>query len=206
MKRRPRRALPASVLALLLLAVCVAGVGLAVQHLIGTKEFVRCADIVARLHRIAWDSRWVAFGGLLAVAAGLILLISAVLPGRAVILPLTGADGFTAGVARRGLRGALRDAAQSVEGVRSARVRLRRRKIRVKIRTANVHSTGLSEYVCAAVGERVTRIGPDPAPRVVVAARGRRAVRSAGAPDAPEVGTLRDRERSAAQRVVGSSR
>jgi hypothetical protein len=171
MKRRPRRALPAIVVALLLLAVCVAVVGVLVQHLTGTREFVSYADIVARLHAVAWADRRVAVGGVLAIAAGLALLLPALLPGRAVVLPLAGDDGFTAGVGRRGLRRALRDAARAVDGVHAARVRLRRKKVRVTIRTAYVHAAGLSERVGVAVGERITRIGPDPAPRVVVAAR-----------------------------------
>ncbi|MBY8863858.1 DUF6286 domain-containing protein [Nocardia sp. CA2R105] len=171
MRRRPRRALPAGVLAVALLAACAAAVGPLVQHLTGAREFVPYGRIVARLHGIAWDDRWVAVGGIVAIVAGLTLLMSAILPGRAVVLPLVGDDGFTAGVARRGLRGALQDAAQSVEGVRSARVRLRRKKVRIKIRTAYVHVAGLSERVGTAVDERMTRIGPDPAPRVVVVAR-----------------------------------
>ncbi|WP_067680553.1 DUF6286 domain-containing protein [Nocardia miyunensis] len=171
MKRRPRRALPASVLAVVSLAASVVIVGALIQHLNGTREFVPYGRVVARLHEISWTDRWVAVGGVFAIAAGLALLMLAILPGRAVVLPLAGGDGFAAGVARRGLRRALRDAAQSVEGVRSARVRLRRKKVRVTIRTACVHSAGLSERVHAAVDERITRIGPDPAPRVVVAAR-----------------------------------
>ncbi|WP_067896810.1 DUF6286 domain-containing protein [Nocardia vaccinii] len=171
MKRRPRRALPASVLAVALLAACVVTVGLLIQHLTGTEGFVPIGRVVARLHGIAWDDRWVAVGGVVAIAAGLALLMSAILPGRAVVLPLTGDDGFAAGVARRGLCAALRDAAQSVEGVRSARVRLRHKKVHVKIRTAYVHSAGLNERVRTVVDERLTLIGPDPARRVVVAAR-----------------------------------
>jgi hypothetical protein len=172
MKRRPRRALPASVLAVVLLAACVVGVVSLIQYLSGTRGFVPVGRAVARLHRIAWDDRWVPVGGVVAIGAGLALLMLAILPGRAVVLPLAGDDGFAAGVARRGLCAALRDAAQSVDGVRSARVRLRHRRVRVKVRTEQVHAAGLSERVRAAVDERLTRIGPNPVPRVVVVARG----------------------------------
>lgn len=171
MKRRPRRALPASVLAVALLAGCLVTVGSLIEYLTGAKGFASFGRVVARLHAIAWNDRWVAVGGVAALAAGLALLMLAILPGRAVVLPLAGDDGFAAGVARRGLCAALRDTAQSVDGVSSARVRLRRRKVRVKIRTAYVHSAGLSERVRAVVDERIGLIGPDPAPRVVVAAR-----------------------------------
>ncbi len=171
MKRRPRRALPASVLAVALLTACLVTVGSLIEYLTGTKGFVPFGWVVARLHAIAWGDRWVAVGGVVAVAAGLALLTPAILPGRAVLLPLAGDDGFAAGVARRGLCAALRDAAQSVDGVRSARVRLRHRKVRVTIRTAYVHSAGLNERVRAVVAERIALIGPDPAPRVAVTAR-----------------------------------
>ena len=166
MKRRPRRALPAVVLALSLLALSVAVVWSLVQRLTGTGDHLSYDSVVTRLHVTPWDDRQVLIAGAAAVLAGLVLLTLAVLPGRAVVVPLSGADDFAAGVARRGLRAALRDAAQSVEGVRSARVRLHRNRVRVTVRTGYAHTASLAEAVCAAVDERIGRIGAHPAPRV----------------------------------------
>lgn len=156
------------VVAVVLLAACVIVAGVLIQHLTGTSEFVSYDRIVARLHEVTWDNRWVAVVGVILVATGLVLLTLAILPGRPIILPLTDDDGFTAGVARRGLRSALQDAAQSVDGVRSARVRLRHKKVSVKIHTDSVHATGLTDHVYAVVNDRVASIGPTPTPRVVI--------------------------------------
>ena len=166
MRRRPRRALPAVALALALLVLCVAVAWSLVQRLTGAREYLSYGSVAARLHATAWDDRQVLIAGAAAVLAGLVLLALAVLPGRAVVVPLTGAEDFAVGVARRGLRGALRDAAQSVEGVRSARVRLHRNRVRVTVRTGYAHTASLAEAVCAAVDERIGCIGTYPAPRV----------------------------------------
>jgi hypothetical protein len=170
-KRRPRRALPALALALALVAVCVTVAWSLVQRLTGTREFVFYARVAVCLHETTWADRWVVVAGVGAVLSGLALLALALLPGRAVVLPLAGDDQFAAGVARRGLCGALQDAARSVEGVRSARVRLRHRKVRVIVRTGRAHPAGLSESVHAAVDERIRRIGPSPAWNVSVRPR-----------------------------------
>lgn len=166
MRRRPRRAAPSTALALVLLALCIAVIWSVVQRLTGATEFIPYDSVVARLHATAWGDRRVLIAGVAAVLAGLVLLALAMLPGRAVVVPLSGSENFAAGVHRRGLRGSLRDAAQSVEGVRSARVRLRRNRVRVTVRTGYAHTASLSEAVCAAVDERIGRIGPHPAPQV----------------------------------------
>ncbi|WP_280267553.1 DUF6286 domain-containing protein [Nocardia wallacei] len=166
MKRRPSRAVPAAAVALALLAVCAVAVLSLVQRLTGAREFVSYDAVVNRLHEIAWESPWVAVASGGAVLAGLLLLALAVLPGRPVVVPLTADDEITAGVLRRGLHAALRDAALSVEGVHSARVRLRRKTVRVTARTGHAHPADLPDAVCAAVDERITRIGPHPTPRV----------------------------------------
>jgi len=166
MRRRTRRVLPAVVLALTLLALCVAVVWLLVQRLTGAGAFISYGGVIAHLNAATWGDRQVLVAGAATLLAGLVLLALAVLPGRAVVVPLTDADDFAAGVARRGLRGALRDAAQSVEGVRSARIRLHRKRVRVTIRTGHAHTASLAEAVCTAVDERIGRIGAHPVPKV----------------------------------------
>lgn len=166
MRRRPSRAIPAAVLALILSAVCVIVVLSLVQSLTGARELVAWAGIENRLRETVWTDGWVAGFGIAAVLVGIVLLGLAVLPGRPVVLPLVADDGIAAGVTRRGLRTALRAAAQSVEGVHSARVALRRRKVRVVVRTSRAHPAELADAVRAAVDERIGRIGPRSSPRI----------------------------------------
>jgi hypothetical protein len=166
MKRRPRRAIPATVLALALLGGCAVVLLSLVQRLAGTGEFVSLDTVARRLHDTAWDDPWVADVATAAVPVGFALLTAAVLPGRPVVLPLTADDEIVAGIARRGLQLALRDAAQSIEGVHSVRVRLHRGRIRILARADRAHLAGLPDTVRAAVDERLTRIGPCPTPPV----------------------------------------
>ncbi|GAB2685669.1 DUF6286 domain-containing protein [Nocardia thraciensis] len=177
MKRRPSRAVPAAAVALSLLGVCAVVVLSLVQRLTGAKEFVSYDSIVNRLRETAWEGSWVAVAGVAGVLAGLLLLALGVLPGRPVVVPLAADDEISAGVFRRGLHAALREAAQSVEGVQSARVRLHRRAIRITARTRHAHPADLPEAVCAAVDERVARIGTHPAPRVSTRLRRARSLR-----------------------------
>ncbi|MFF0493380.1 DUF6286 domain-containing protein [Nocardia sp. NPDC004068] len=93
------------------------------------------------------------------LAAGLALLAAAGLSGRRVLVPMVADDEITARVARRGLATALRVAAQSVAGVRSARIRLGRSGLRVVAKAAGARP-GLAEEVRAAVDARLANIGP----------------------------------------------
>ncbi|MEG8183905.1 hypothetical protein GZH49_36145 [Nocardia terpenica] len=177
MRRRPQRAIPAVVLALTLVALCTAVILVLIQRLTGALQFVSSADIARHLRATTWDGPWPVGAGAAAVVTGVLLLALAVLPGRPTVVPLADHDAIAAGVTRRGLHRALREAAQSVDGVRSARIRLHRRHIRVVARIGRVHSADLAETVRAAVDERVTRIGPHPAPRVSARLRRTRSLR-----------------------------
>jgi hypothetical protein len=166
MRRPPRRAIPATVLASALVAGCTVVLLSLVQKLTGAKEFVSYSGVATRLHASTWSDPWVAGVGVAAAVAGLVLLGSAALPGRPVIVPLAGDEEISAGVRRRGLHDALRAAAESVDGVRAARVSMRRGTIRVVARAGQAPPAGLADAVRVAVAERVIRIGPRPAPRV----------------------------------------
>ncbi|MCM6776344.1 DUF6286 domain-containing protein [Nocardia sp. CDC159] len=169
MIRRPRRIVPAVIVALALLAGSVAVAVSLIQRLSGAKEFVSYDAVASRLHDTTWASGWVLGVGIGAVVVGLILLGVALWPGRAVVVPLESEDGVTAGIARRSLRAAIGDAAAAVDGVHSPRVRLGRRKVRVRGRAAG--DAGLPETVRAAVEQRLLRIAPRAFPRIETALR-----------------------------------
>ncbi|MFI5777540.1 DUF6286 domain-containing protein [Nocardia sp. NPDC051570] len=151
---------PAVLVALILLAGCVTVIVSLVQRLMGASEFVSYDGVMNRLHETSWaDSRGLALG-VLGAAAGLVLLALAVLPGRSILVPLVAEDEIAAGVGRRGLDEALRLAAQSVEGVQSARVRLRRKRVRITAKALQSHRPELPDAVRSAVDDRLGRIGP----------------------------------------------
>jgi hypothetical protein len=171
MMRRPHRAVPASLVALVLLGTSAAVALTLIPGPTGAPDYLWHDGIVRVLHATTWDDPRVAGAGLAAVAAGLALLALAVLPDRTTLVPLTAPDEIAAGVLRDDLHAALGAAARSVAGVRSARVRVRRRRVRVIARTDLAKSPELTRAVLAAVDDRVTRIGPNPSPRVAARVR-----------------------------------
>lgn len=160
MIRRPRRAGPAVVVAVLLLAVCVAVAVSLIQRLVGAHEFLSYDSVADDLHGMTWHDMPVLAVGIGAIVFGVGLLVLALWPGRADVLPLGADDGISAGVTRGGLRTALRSTAGSVDGVSSARIRLRRKAVKVSARTERTGADGLPEEICETLTRRVQEIGP----------------------------------------------
>ncbi|MBF6210210.1 hypothetical protein IU433_00210 [Nocardia puris] len=166
MIRRPRRAVPAALLALLLLAGCVAVGVWAGQRLAGTREYVSYDRIATELHGITWNEVPVLIAGIAAVVVGLLLLAVAVLPGRALLLPLAEEQGLRGGVTRSGLRTALQETATGMDGVRKARIKVKRKGVKVSAHTDRAQSEGMADAVCDLLTRRVQEIGPQPVRRV----------------------------------------
>ncbi|WP_280235170.1 DUF6286 domain-containing protein [Nocardia cyriacigeorgica] len=160
MIRRPRRAWPAVVIAVVVLAACVAVTVSLVQRLTDTHEYISYDSVAGEVHGITWNELPVLIGGVVALAIGVVLLVIALLPGRAKVLPLTGhEDGMEAGVSRSGLRTLLRTSATGVDGVTSARVKVRRDVVTVVARTDRHDSAGLADTICDTVTGRVQQVG-----------------------------------------------
>ncbi|WP_410586224.1 DUF6286 domain-containing protein [Amycolatopsis sp. lyj-23] len=169
MKRRPRRSVPALLSALVLLAACVLVAVSAIQRILGERAWIDYDTVAATLHNLHWTDLATAVAGSLLALAGVVLLLAAIVPGTATVLPLAGR--FDSGVARGGYRTALRTAAAGVDGVSTARVRLGRRRIKVRIDTTRTRPDGLAETVRTAVADRLDRIGPATSPAVKVRVR-----------------------------------
>lgn len=91
---------------------------------------------------------------------GLLLLIAALRRGKPGALQLPArTDGVRVSASRRGIERSLATAARRADGVRSARVRARRRSVRVKARTALRSTDDLQQPVTAAVTERLDQLG-----------------------------------------------
>ncbi|MFI5783849.1 DUF6286 domain-containing protein [Nocardia sp. NPDC051570] len=171
MRRRPRRTPAATVVAVATLALSVAVIVSLIQRLTGTHEFVSYDTVAAWLHGTTWRSSWVLATGVTALVIGVLLLGSALVPGRAVVLPLTAEEDLSAGITRRGLRTTMREAAYTVEGVSTARIRLRRNRVGVVARTERAVAQELTEPVRAAVEQRLAELGPAAPPQVVARLR-----------------------------------
>ncbi|WP_328394418.1 DUF6286 domain-containing protein [Nocardia sp. NBC_00416] len=162
MIRRSRRTLPATLVALVLLGGCVAVIVSLVQRLRDTGEYISYNTVARYVHETAWSDLPVLFAALAAVVIGVLLVAAAVFPGRARVLPLTAEDpagDLDAGVRRGDLAAMLRGAATRVDGVESARIRIRRDTVTVTARTDRHNQDGMAEEVCAALRARIQQVG-----------------------------------------------
>ncbi|MFD7710078.1 DUF6286 domain-containing protein [Streptomyces sp. NPDC059785] len=124
------RRVPAAIVALLVLA----GAGLFLYDVVAVRAdrpAMRWRRTLARqLAERPLDDTWVLVGAGVAAAAGLWLLLLAATPGRRDVLTMRSPHpDVRAGLLRGAAAMVLRDRAMEVSGVRSARVRVRRRKV-----------------------------------------------------------------------------
>ncbi|MGW5701611.1 DUF6286 domain-containing protein [Amycolatopsis japonica] len=166
MKRRPRRSVPAVLVALVVLAGCVLAAAVAVQTIIGEKPWISYDAIASALHDLRWSDPLPAIAGGVVALLGLLLLVSAVVPGKPTVLPLEG--GTDSGASRRSYRSTLRTAASTVDGVSAAKLKVKRRAIVSVVTTGRTNTAGLADAVRSAIEHRLAQIGPAAVPAVRV--------------------------------------
>ncbi len=174
---RPRRTIPGVLVAAVLAAAGIIGCIWAASAALGHPLWnVSYGDFAGPMQTTAhWDdTRTLAIAAAVAFV-GLVLLLTAVLPGRprAVVLA-SGDDSVIVGVPRRSLRRSLGWLAVEVPGIDSARVRIRRRSVTVRATTRLRDTAGLREGVRAVVQERLDALDPLWPPRVRVRLRRKR--------------------------------
>ncbi|WP_103342322.1 DUF6286 domain-containing protein [Amycolatopsis sp. CA-126428] len=166
MKRRPRRSVPATLTALVLLAGCVVVAAIAVQLILGQAPWADYHAIAAALHGTHWNQLAPALAGGAAAVFGSLMLLCGILPGKRTILPLAG--DLESGVSRRSYRSTLRAAASDVDGITGVKLKLKHRKVTVKVFTRRTGTTGLADAVREAISRRVDQIEPATRPAVKV--------------------------------------
>lgn len=166
MTRRSRRALPATLTALVLLAASVLVAISAVQLVLGQPPLLPYDTVATTLHDTRWSDDAVAVTGAVATAAGLLLVLIAVVPSRARTVQL---DEQTT-LSLQGLRNALKSAAQ-VDGVDQAAVKVRPRKVKAVVRTRRTTADGLADTVLQALEHRLADLALTRPPQVVVRVR-----------------------------------
>lgn len=186
MTRRARRTLPALIVALLLVAAGVVVTLSAVQMLLGRTPLLAPQTVIGALSGVTWGSSvTLAVAGVAAVL-GLALLGAAVVPGRTHVLPLTvagapappgagtpstpepGVGLASAGWHRSDLAVRVRRRAEAVEGVSSARVNVRRGRVRVRARTHRTAVAPLGEVLTERLGTDLDALGLVLRPRLRV--------------------------------------
>ncbi|SDR95230.1 DUF6286 domain-containing protein [Actinopolymorpha singaporensis] len=159
---RPRRVLPATIVAIVLAVVA----GLVALEVIGGLFGSPPGLLpVERLSALGRETRWndslpFAVCGL-AVLLGLLLVFLALKPGRPRAVVLASADPqVVMGIESAGMSRHLARAAESVPGVSSAQVAVSARRVRVVASSSLRDTVGLDEQVRTAVSERVDELAP----------------------------------------------
>ncbi|MGQ0572889.1 MAG: DUF6286 domain-containing protein [Pseudonocardia sp.] len=172
MNRRPRRSIPAALVATALLALAVVTAVTCVQMLLGQAPLVDAAALLAAGGSLAWSQPPVLAAAGVVAALGLVLVLVAVTPGTPTVLALETRDGVPdAGATRRSLGRALALAASDVDGVSAASVRVRARTVTATVRTPLYDAADLPDQVRDALATRLADIAPARPPRVRVRAR-----------------------------------
>ncbi|WP_280399968.1 DUF6286 domain-containing protein [Nocardia carnea] len=172
MIRRSRRTVPAVLVALAVAAGCVAVIVSLAQRSAGVREYLSYDTVARELHATTWGDRQVLVAAVALLVAGALLLLAAVLPGRARMLPVESGNGMDAGVPAGDLRALLRTAAKTVDGVNSAHIALRRGTVRAVVDT-DFHRghAEIADEVCTVLNNRIQELGR-PARRVQVRVKG----------------------------------
>lgn len=171
----PRRVLPSMVTAALLAAAAIILAIEVIGALVGRPPGVLPVVDLARLGRsLHWDDVLVLAVASFLATLGLLLLLLALKPGRLRAIPLRSEDAHVVlGIARPGLRRYVARAAQSVDGIDRARVKVRRHRVRVRAVSPLHDVAGLTDQVRGAVDERIGALAPLHRPHLHVTVRHR---------------------------------
>jgi hypothetical protein len=166
MIRRPRRIVPATLLALVVLALCTVTAVSVIQELARRALLLPLPAFARHLRVLYTDDIGVVGAGLVAALLGLVLLGCALLPGRAETLALApqgdaGAGPVTpvAGISRSGLRTALAATLADVDGVTAVRVKVGARRVSAQVRTELTGTEAVRDAVRRAAEQRLDRVG-----------------------------------------------
>lgn len=172
MIRRSRRTLPATVVALVLLALGALVATAAIQTLLDYRPLFTLESVTGALSGVAWSSGIVVIVAVVAAVVGVLLLGAAIVPGGSHVLPLAAAPAEawngSAGWHRTDLATRLRRRAVAVEGVESAKVRVRRRRVRVAARTHRGSAADLRETLTADLNHDLETLALASRPRLRV--------------------------------------
>jgi hypothetical protein len=173
--RRPRRVVPATIVAFLLLVACVLVAISCIQLLAGAQPLLPFAAMATFGQGLHFRDTAVLVAGGIAAALGIVLLLCAALPGRPTVLPLTEEEPtVSSGVASRGLWQAFDGAAAASAGVTDARVRPRgRRRLMARVGTRQEDHDGVRDQVTQNLTRYTHRLALAGRPTVQVRVRTR---------------------------------
>ncbi len=164
MIRRPRRVVPATIVALVLLAAAVLTAWSCVQVLLGQTPIVPFAALATAAAGLTWTAVPVLVAAGVLGVVGIVLIVVAIVPGRPTVLALADRSWdhpqAAAGATRRSITSAVKAAASGVSGVDRASVALSGRIVTATVHTPLRAEPELTEQVRTAVAARLDDIAP----------------------------------------------
>ncbi|MEV7012734.1 DUF6286 domain-containing protein [Streptosporangium sp. NPDC051022] len=159
---RPRRVVPSVITAVLMAALGVVVAAEVISGLLGHPlRWVPYDRLLSWTSSIRWDDSRVLLSGAVIALLGLLLVLLALIPGRPRLIPVrTGDPNLIIGMHPRGFTRALAHAAERVQGVDHARVRLRGRTAEVTARSPLRDPAEMTEAVRQAVTARIADLSP----------------------------------------------
>jgi hypothetical protein len=160
---RPRRRIPGVLVAAVIVAAgivgCIWAASAALSHPLWN---IAHSDLAGPLQAtVHWDDTGTLLVASAVAFAGFLLILIAVIPGRARAVPLaSGDDSLVIGVPRRSLRRSLGWLAADVAGIEGAKVRIGRHVVKVRATTRLRDPAGLRESVQQVVEDRLARLDP----------------------------------------------
>jgi len=175
---RPRRVVPSVITALLMLVIGGLVAAEVISALLGSPlRLVPYDRMLSWASSTPWTDPSVRMGALVPILLGLLLVLLALIPGRPRLIPVrTGDKDLIIGMRPRGFAHALTHAAEQVQGVDRARVRVLGRTAHVKAVSFLRDTTGLEDAVRQAVTGRIATLNPvrDHSVRVKLREKGER--------------------------------
>lgn len=159
---RPRRVIPAVVTAVLMTALGVFVALEVISALVGHPLRLLPYDrMLTWASSTPWSDPRVMWGATVVGLLGLLLVLLALIPGRPTLIPVrTGDRDLMIGMQRRGFTRSLAHAAERVQGINRARVRLVGKSVRVDADSGLRDTTGLADAVREAVTGRIAALSP----------------------------------------------
>ncbi|TYD00474.1 hypothetical protein FQ377_03265 [Arthrobacter echini] len=176
LRRRSSRSVPATITALVLLALAVAVAWLGISRLVTGSWPDFMSSIRESLAEFTWNSPAVWAAAVVLALIGLILLLAAILPGKHTAVRLAGpsdadAKSVETVISRRGLSRLASWHLDHADGVESTSVDSTARKVTATVRTPLRTTSELSRTLTESLERKFDEIGVDPAPQVVVRVR-----------------------------------
>jgi hypothetical protein len=159
---RPRRVYPAIVVGAVLAAAAILTAAEIITALLDRSPLLLPIASLARLGRNThWDHLTALITAGAAGAVGLLLVALALWPRRPKVIALASEDpDVVLGISQGGLRRHLAQAAEGVDGIARAKVKIRRRRIRVRAASPLRSTSGLADLIHQAVTDRIDRLAP----------------------------------------------